>query len=153
MVAPLFFLISGPVASLGSAISKFNITIANALIDTTLMCLQLANGQQLNVLLLEEETAELQAKRSAADKLRIWSRRTFGIMMSAALQALAGYGIVQLTITSSVLQQNFTTGSLTMLAPIASSIVSELVLYFNSTSLLLMMLALWLPSSHVIPFY
>ncbi len=131
MVAPAVFhkfsVIFGTEATLDSAIS--NNTVANTVIDTTVMCLQLANGQQLNVLLLEEETAELQAKRSAADKLRIWSRRTFGIMMSAALQALAGYGIVQLTITSSVLQQNFTTGSLTMLAPIASSIVSELALY------------------------
>jgi hypothetical protein len=90
-----------------------------------LVCAQLANGQQINVLLLEEETAELTSKRSMHDKLVLWARRTTGIILSITLQAVAGYGIVQLTFTSSKLQESITQGSIAFLAPVASSIVRK----------------------------
>lgn len=84
----------------------------------------MANGQQFHVLLLEEETELLKAQRTTVERLKLMSRRVTGIIMSITLQALAGYAIVELTITSSVLQQNIRTGSVAFLSPIASSIVS-----------------------------
>lgn len=91
------------------------------------------NGEQLSLLLAEDELAIRKAQRSVAVRAKLWARRLSGILMSVILQAAVSTLIVQLTITSGQLEDTIRSSSMLQgLSPVASSIVPATVSVLNA---------------------
>ena len=67
--------------------------------------LKSAIGQNLLLIQHEDLMLEQQTTRSVKDQIKLYARRTMGMMLSAGLLGVAAYVIIRLTITSSELEQ------------------------------------------------
>ena len=64
-----------------------------------------------------------QRKRKCGTRLKVFARRSTGLLLSVALQGAAAYIIILLTITSSSLEDSIRGSSIAFLAPIAGAVV------------------------------